>query len=227
MLERENSRNASSWYYKLIQRIGKYDSYDLKSTEYENYFLNLGDLDKASVEILIKEVMNQRGIEAADTVAYELREAYGKKYEKLQFRPLFVQIFVEAWIENDFQLPRYDKFEELLQRLLEREQQRWLEILDNDQVCCNAFIRLLLRANISGKLQPDNMPSYYQDDWYIVNSFLQNHSFPGKQREEEKKAIFATICQNLDENSVEIEPLYPDLMDLIKKRYISFQHLYG
>ena len=116
--------------------------------------------------------MNQRGIEAADTVAYELCEAYGKKYEKLQFRPLFVQIFVEAWIENDFQLPRYDKFEELLQRLLEREQERWLEILDNDQVCCNAFIRLLLRANISGKLQPDNMPSYYQDDWYIVNSFL-------------------------------------------------------
>ena len=135
LLERENSRNASSWYYKLIQRIGKYDSYDLKSTEYENYFLNLGDLDKASVEILIKEVMNQRGIEAADTVAYELCEAYGRKYEKLQFRPLFVQIFVEAWIENDFQLPRYDKFEELLQRLLEREQQRWLEILDNDQVC--------------------------------------------------------------------------------------------
>ena len=212
LLERENSRNASSWYYKLIQRIGKYDSYDLKSTEYENYFLNLGDLDKASVEILIKEVMNQRGIEAADTVAYELCEAYGKKYEKLQFRPLLVQIFVEAWIENDFQLPRYDKFEELLQRLLEREQERWLEILDNDQVCCNAFIRLLLRANISGKLQPDNMPSYYQDDWYIVNSFLQNHSFPGKQREEEKKAIFATICQNLDENSVEIEPLYPDLI---------------
>lgn len=212
LLERENSRNASSWYYKLIQRIGKYDSYDLKSTEYENYFLNLGDLDKASVEILIKEVMNQRGIEAADTVAYELCEAYGKKYEKLQFRPLFVQIFVEAWIENDFQLPRYDKFEELLQRLLEREQERWLEILDNDQVCCNAFIRLLLRANISGKLQPDNMPSYYHDDWYIVNSFLQNHSFPGKQREEEKKAIFATICQNLDENSVEIEPLYPDLI---------------
>ena len=57
-----------------------------------------------------------------------------------------------------------------------------------------------------------NMPSYYKGDWNIVNSFLQNHSFPGKQREEEKKAIFATICQNLDENSVEIEPLYPDLI---------------
>lgn len=41
---------------------------------------------------------------------------------------------------------------------------------------------------------------------------LQNHSFPGKQREEEKKAIFATICQNVNENSLEIEPLYPDLI---------------
>lgn len=212
LLERENSRNASSWYYKLLQRIGKYDTYDLKSTEYKNYFLNLGDLDRASVETLIKEVMNQRGIEADDIVARELCEAYGKKYEKLQFRPLFVQIFVEAWIENDFQLPRYDKFEELLQKLLEREQQRWLEILDNDQSCCNAFIHLLLRANISGKLQPEKIPIYYQDDWNMVNSFLQNHSFPGKQREEEKKAIFATICQNVNENSLEIEPLYPDLI---------------
>ena len=45
-----------------------------------------------------------------------------------------------------------------------------------------------------------------------MNSFLQNHSFPGKQREEEKKAIFATICQNVNENSLEIEPLYPDLI---------------
>ena len=104
--------------------------------------------------------------------------SFEKKYEKLQFRPLFVQIFVEAWIENDFQLPRYDKFEELLQKLLEREQQRWLEILDNDQSCCNAFIHLLLRANISGKLQPEKIPIYYQDDWNMVNSFLQNHSFP-------------------------------------------------
>ena len=212
LLERENSRNASSWYYKLIQRFGKYDSYNIKSMEYKNYFLNLGDLDRASVETLIKEVMNQRGIEGDDTVARELCDAYGKKYEKLQFRPLFVQIFVEAWIENDFQIPRYDKFEELLQKLLEREQQRWLEILDNDQSCCNAFIHLLLRANISGKLQPENMPEYYQSDWNVVNSFLQNHSFPGKQREEEKKAIFATICQNVDENSLEIEPLYPDLI---------------
>lgn len=78
LLERENSRNASSWYYKLLQRIGKYDTYDLKSTEYKNYFLNLGDLDRASVETLIKEVMNQRGIEADDIVARELCEAYGK-----------------------------------------------------------------------------------------------------------------------------------------------------
>lgn len=42
------------------------------------------------------------GLTADSKCDNELRTAYGRKFEKLKFRPLYIQMFVEAWINNDF-----------------------------------------------------------------------------------------------------------------------------
>lgn len=118
LIERENRRQTGSWYSKLIQRFGKYDS--IINDEYSNAFLNIEDLDDDSVEQFIGCVCAVNGLTADSKRDHELRTAYGRKFERLKFRPLYVQMFVEAWINNDFSYPRYDTYEDLLKYTLER-----------------------------------------------------------------------------------------------------------
>ena len=69
--------------------------------------------------------------------------------------------------------------------------------LDGDQECCNSFIRLIVRANISGKMEISGITDIYKEDWSRVEKFIKNHSFPGKQRQEEKVSIITAVCQNI------------------------------
>lgn len=48
LIERDNRRETGSWYSKLIQRFGKYDS--IRDSENSNEFLNIEDLDDNAVE---------------------------------------------------------------------------------------------------------------------------------------------------------------------------------
>ena len=164
------------------------------------------------MEKFIGAVCARHGLAADPERNRELCRIYAEKFEKLQFRPLFVQIFVEAWIENEFQLPRYDNFEDLLTYILRREQERWLDLLDGDQVCCNSFIHLLLRANVSGQLKITDMPDYYKEDWEKVHQFIVERSFPGRQREEQTMTLLDAVCQNIEKREAVIAPLFPDII---------------
>lgn len=212
LLERDSARDAGSWYHKLLRQYGRYDASALEESAFRPDFLVLGDLDRPSVEQLIGEVCEQKGLAASEAVNRELCDTYAEKFERLRFRPLFVQLFAEAWIENDFHIPRYDSFEALLSALLEREQERWLELLGHDQRCCNAFLRLLLRANISGKLLPEQLPEYYREDWAVIEAYSRDHTFPGAQGAGERRAVLSALCQSLDGENTAFEPLYPDLI---------------
>lgn len=218
LIERENRRQTGSWYSKLVQRFGKYDS--IINDEYSNVFLNIEDLDDESVEQFIGCVCAVNGLTADPKRDNELKTAYGRKFEQLRFRPLYVQMFVEAWINNEFSYPRYDTYEDLLKYTLEREQEKWLRTLDGDQACCNAFIRLIVRANISGKIAIHDIPDIYKEDWNKVERFIQNHSFPGKQRQEEKISVVTAVCQNVGDESEEIVPMFPDII----KEYMFYYY---
>ncbi len=219
LLERENSRKTGSWHSKLMRRLGKY--HKVATAEYKKEFLDIGDLDIWSVESFIGAVCQAKGLPADKARDCRLREIYGEKFENLQFRPLFVQIFVESWIENGFSFPRFDTFEDLLQFLLHREQERWLALLDGDQGCCNSFVHLLLRANITGELNIRELPCLYQPDWEKISRFLSEHSFPGRQRMEEAKAIINSVCQNMDKDNGAIIPLFPDII----KEYMFYYYM--
>lgn len=210
LIERENSRQTGSWYAKLLQRFGKYDS--IARFEFKEKFLYIEDLDEKSVEKYISNICALHGLATDPDRDRELRSAYGRKFEKLKYRPLYVQLFVEAWINNGFSFPHYDTYEDILRYTLEREQEKWLNILEGDQECCNSFTRLLVRANISGSLNTNNIPDIYRKDWNRVESFISNHSFPGQQRNEVKTAILTSFCQNDESGATEIIPLFPDII---------------
>lgn len=210
LIERDNNKKVGSWYSRFIHHFGKYD--DVVNSEFANDFLNLEDLDIDSVEQFIGFVCKSNGLDINADRDKQLRIAYGNKFEKLRFRPLYVQLFVEAWITNDCTLPQYDSYEDLLAYSLEREQEKWLAAFDEDQACCNSFFRLVIRANISGKLLISDLPDIYKEDWEKVDKFIKEHSFPGKQRQEERISLISSVCQNNDLGDNEIAPLYPDII---------------
>lgn len=218
LIERENSREHGSWYAKLNQ-FGNYSS--IPDYEYSDQFLNLQDLRPNDVSDFICKVCEKFGLPDNSKRNEALRDAYGEKFEHLQFRPLYVQIFVEAWIQNDFSFPQYDSFEDLLKWTLNREQSRWLNILNHKQACCNALIHLIIRANISGELKEDDSDVMYAEDWKIVNDFIAANSFPGKQGEATSIEILAAVCQNIGTHSKAITPMYPDIL----KEYMFFYYM--
>ncbi len=218
LIERENSRESGSWYAKLNQ-FGNYSS--IPDHEYSDQFLNLQDLRPDDVCTFIRKVCDKFGLPENQERDEALRDAYGKKFEHLQFRPLYVQMFVEAWIQNKFSYPHYDSFEDLLKWTLNREQSRWLNILNNNQACCNALIRLIVRANISGELKEEDSDAIYVEDWKIINDFIAANSFPGRQGESAATEMFAAVCQNVGSHDKAIMPMYPDIL----KEYMFFYYM--
>lgn len=181
LLERENNRNIGSWYEKLLQRRGRVEANELRSAEYRCEFLHLGDLDRQSVEMFISFVCTSNGMENDASRDAELYDVYRQKFERLQFRPLYLQLFVESWIANEYETTKYDVYTDLLEDLLKREQEKWLLSVDNNQEVCNACIRLLIRANIA-PINIKDIPELYKSDWEIFHGFVSSHSFIGKQK---------------------------------------------
>ena len=208
ILERENNRVVGSWYSKLLQR----STFELlKTSEYGSDFLYLGDLDRSAVESIISNVCLAHGLENDPIRDAKLYDIYSQKFEHLRFRPLYLQMFVEAWIANDQKLPKYDGYTGLLENLLEREQEKWLLSVNNDQEACNACVRLLVRANIA-PIKLDNIPDLYKKDWETVQKYIASHSFIGKQKSSFQDSLLNSLCQNIDNSHAIIAPQFPDII---------------
>lgn len=211
LLERDNNRTVGSWYSKLLQRCKKSEADILKSSEYQDKFLNLQDLSKEEVVDFISSVCEYHNLSFDSTRDNKLYEIYASKHERLQFRPLYVQLFVEAWINNDFDIPKYDNYTYLIESLLDKEQKKWLILLNDNQSVCNAFVRLLVRSCISN-IDINNVPKLYEDDWNVLSSYIESDSFPGKQRGEYQDNLINYLTQNIDDSHQIICPEFPDII---------------
>lgn len=208
LLERENTRSIGSWYSKLLQRSV---SERLKASEYDRDFLYLEDLERNAVESIISCVCVAQGLEEDPYRDSELYDIYSRKFERLRFRPLYLQLFVEAWIGNGCNTPKYDGYTGLLEDMLKREQEKWLLSVDNDQEVCNSCVRLLIRANIA-PIEVDRIPDLYKKDWETVQKYIASHSFIGKQKSSLQDSLLNSLCQNIDRSHAIIAPQFPDII---------------
>ena len=183
----------------------------LKTSEYGSDFLYLGDLDRNAVESIVSGVCLVHGLENDPIRDAELYDVYSQKFEHLRFRPLYLQMFVEAWIANGQNIPKYDGYTGLLENLLEREQEKWLLSFNNDQEVCNACIRLLVRANIA-PIDLENIPDLYKEDWGTLQKYIASHSFIGKQKISFQDSLLNSLCQNIDNSHAIIAPQFPDII---------------
>lgn len=175
-----------------------------RSSEVSSNFLELFDMDDASVEKMIGLICAQHGLPEDHLRDRQLREEYHDKFEMLHYRPLFVEMFVEAWIDNDCVSPRYDTFRDLLKIILKREQERWLVLCKNDYDVCNAWISIVVLASCIGSVRVSELDgeegeeSKYKKDWNKIQKFIKSNTFAGEQRERSFQYLVNSMCQKVN-----------------------------
>lgn len=208
LLERDSSRDQFSWYGKLRSAMGGFFASSFESMEFEEA-IDLQDLDDESVAAIIAETCRQCGLPPDSRRDAELRESYRENFETLAFRPLFVCMFTQAWVKSGRTKPLYTSFASVLEETLQREQEKWLALFDNDQKTCNSMLRLIVRACAGGPLRFCDLPDEYAADWGIVKDHVASHAFPGKQRDRLLEALVSLSCHDIGDSTSVIAPSFP------------------
>lgn len=227
-LERDNLLLSGSWYHILVSNMDIAHRIEFNDAEFNadistrnHRFMYLDDLDDEAVVELIGNVCELRGIPKDRTRDLQLKEQYARKFEQLKFRPLFLQIFVQAWIDNGCETVEYQVYTDLLEVVIKREQERILQALDNDPVAFNATIRLILRASIADGLQLSELQDALPNQWSILMNFVKTHSLSGKQRLEYLQTFLKDASQSLTDLDSVLKPMYPDII----KEYMFLYYL--
>lgn len=225
LIERECDKGQESWYSRLHEALGKYDRALFENSSFSTVFLALGDLDDKSVSNLIGEIRESHGFPPDKWQDNRLREEYHKKFEKLKYRPLFVQLYVEAWITNKCTEPDYNSLEGVVETSLLREQGRWIEFFDGDKNVVESFIRLLIRAAAGGELSEDNISELYKEDWKNLKEYFSNLTPPGRQRKESCRNFLADLTQNFEQEGFAIKTYYPDIINEYMFAYYADENI--
>lgn len=221
LIERESDKSAGSWYSELENEWGKFDKTTFERTSFSTEFLNLGDLDEDSVSALIGEVREANGLPHDKWQDDRLREGYHSKFEKLKYRPLFVQLYVEAWIANKCTEPDYSSFEGIIEASLLREQDRWVHFFDGNKAVVRSFIRLLVRAAAGGEITESTVPEMYREDWEILKDYFKSLTLPGKQQKESYRNFLSDLTQNFEQDGFTLTTYYPDIINEYMFSYYS------
>ncbi len=213
--ERESSSISGTWFEDLERSFGKGWLPAFRSRRYggeSQKFLVLGDLEDQEIEDMIGEICAKKGLPPDRKRNCRLRQSYKGKLEQLSYRPLFLQMYVESWIENGCSATRFDSASGLLEDILKREQERWLMELDGSYELFESWTHLLLLGVVGGRLTKISIPDKYAPDFDAILSYIKSHSFPGKQRQERFISLIADMCHSLSQDDAYIEPMYPDII---------------
>ncbi len=218
-LERDNQLLTGSWYRIMTAAMPTAFRTVFEGAEHNvpllsgtHRFVYLEDMEEEAVTELIGEVCAKKGLPEDRHRDNGLKEEYSRKFEQLRFRPLYLQLYIEAWIENGCLQVDYRNDWELLVKVMQKEQDRLLALVDHDIAVCNCLLRLLVRAGIQGELRTDALPPMYEEDWKRVKACAKAHSLPGIQRAEYLATLVRDAQQGLADDIAVIRPLYPDII---------------
>ena len=228
LLERDNLLLSGSWYHEMFSSLDLYHRAKFRNGEYnvdlttrQHRFLYLDDLDDAAVIELIGEVCRKKGLPEDTARDRRLKQEYAEKFEQLRFRPLFLQMYVEAWIGNGCIAVEYTNYTSLLEVVVKREEDRILQMLNGDKVTFNSLIRLIIRAGISDGIELDELSVLYPKESESVRRFAASHSLAGKQKIEYLQSLFSDSAHEVDPHPKFLKPLYPDII----KEYMFLDYL--
>ena len=239
-VERSSSTFAGSWYSSLLESMDPLSRQVFSQAEFSpdsatrgHLFLDLGDLDETAVLKLIADVFDQHHLPPDEHRDAKLMAEYANRKEHLRFRPLYVRLFVEAFIESGCVQPQHDRKASLIDAALDREQARWLDNLGNDRPTCSALIRVLVYAIMVDGVETTELPPARLADWNAVTRRVGELSLPGTERYERLGTVIEEASHSISEgksdsadgnsskpssiaagpaNSRLIRPAYPDAL---------------
>lgn len=228
LLERDNFLLTGSWYSELMSALDPFHRGVYNNSEYNvdlatgnHRFLYLDDLEEPAVVELIGDVCAKSGLPADPSRDRRLKADYAQKFEQLKFRPLFLQMYVQAWIANGCTAVDYVNYKSLLEIILKREQERILQMFQGNIPVLNELMKLVVRAGVSGGARLADLESLYPVSWNAVKSFVKTHSIAGAQRAEYQQSILKDISQDIVDEQAVLNPLYPDII----KEYMLLYYL--
>lgn len=218
-VERDNEDITGSWYQRLCDSFSRIERGRFLSYEYnkntsanQHAFLNLKDLSEEDVELFIGRVCMLKGLPDDSERNTQLRDQYGSKFEILRFRPLFVQMFVESWIDNGCIDTDYRNSEDLVRAVLKKEQEKLFDAVDRDYELLNTVYRLLIRASVTDGLIIHDLPSIYKDDWAAVKTHVAKHAAMGTQQSEYLESFLKNTADGIEADKASVSPAYPDVI---------------
>ena len=139
----------------------------------------------------------------------------------MKFRPLFLQMFVEAWIGNGCIAVEYDDYKSLLKNVVIREQERILQVVGHEMEVFNALIRMIVCAGVSEGIPVRELAIQYPKEWKIVRNFSKTHAITGTQRKDFLTGLLKDTSQDILEGNESLHVLYPDIV----KEYMFLYYL--
>ena len=145
-----------------IQRIT--DNDELQYVEnYLKVYLPILESNKF-IELCISDVTG---------TTYKLHQSYKKSLNDSYQRPLYLNIFIEVWVDKEG-IQHLSSAEDLLDEYLNRERKRWLSVLGNDEDLTNSFFHLLAMACAIGIFNITDVygANYLENDCKKLINFL-------------------------------------------------------
>ena len=237
-VERERLTISGTWYDSLESAFSYYDRVTFVEAEYIPYlsssshdFIYIDDLDNDAVLELIEDICEKNRLPKDELRNQKLFDSYANKFEQLRFRPLFVHIYVQAWIENGASDIDYRNYRELINAVLDKEEEHLIKAVNGDKGCCASLIRLLIRASVTPLVESD-IPTEYKADWMRVRKFVEDNSLPGIERKQELISLVKDASQSIDTDicakEYVIDPMYPDIIkEAFFLRYVDDMEVFG
>lgn len=218
-IERDNLLLYGSWFDVLkksfnigYKGVFLESEYNVEIASGKHRFLYLDDLDTEAILQLIGEICRKNGLQKDTYRDKNLKEDYAKKFETLRFRPLFLQLYVQAWVENGCNFIEYRNYTALLDIIIDREQDRILRLVSGEVEVFNSLIHIIIRACVTNGLLISDIPMLYTEDWNNIKKFAKAHSVSGTQRSDYLQSLIGDAAQEIVSDSANIEPKYPDII---------------
>lgn len=121
-------------------------------------------------------------------------EAFRASVNAACFRPLYLSIFTEVWVSKEGQLS-FGSVEELLSEYLNKEKNRWRQVLGTD-VMVDSYLRLLAMACAIGFF---NITDLYGDNYLLEDEQKLTEFFDRQSEKPGADNVFADLFVKMDE----------------------------
>lgn len=121
-------------------------------------------------------------------------EAFRASVNAACYRPLYLSIFTEVWVSKEGQLS-FGSVEELLSEYLNKEKNRWRQVLGTDALV-DSYLRLLAMSCAIGYF---NITDLYGDNYLLEDEQILIEFFDRESKKPGADNIFADLFVKMDE----------------------------